>query len=358
MDGWQADGVGMLVAQQLVGIFAVNQIEVGPQAVRCRGFLLARPEVALRVLRERLEPRGLYPLIQSEHEVVVVPVPRQARRAEDRVWVNALLFLATVLTTLFVGAYHAGKDPLADWNNLWAGWPFSACILSILVCHELGHYFTARHYGIEVTLPYFIPAPIGLGTFGAFIKMRSPVTDRKALFDVAIAGPLAGLVLAIPILIIGLTLSQVVPLGDRAGIGLGSPPLFSFIAILVVGRVPEGFDVVLHPVAFAGWIGFFVTALNLLPLGQLDGGHIAYALWGKRATHFGMATALVLGILGLHYWPGWLFWAFLAFVLGFRHPPLMDDVTPLDPRRRLGAYGAFILLLLLITPAPFILSSG
>jgi membrane-associated protease RseP (regulator of RpoE activity) len=217
----------------------------------------------------------------------------------------------------------------------------------------MGHYLMARRYGVRVTLPYFIPAPIGLGTFGAFIKMKSPVIDRRSLFDIGIAGPLAGLLLAIPVLMIGLHLSELVPSGGRLGISLGSPLLFTVAQEIVLGPIPEGKDVLLHPVAFAGWIGLFVTALNLLPLGQLDGGHIAYALVGRQSEKLAFATAVVLALLGLTFWLGWLFWAFLGFMLGFKHPQPMNDVTPLDPPRRLVGLGALILLLCLITPAPF-----
>jgi membrane-associated protease RseP (regulator of RpoE activity) len=183
--------------------------------------------------------------------------------------------------------------------------------------------------------------------------MKSPVIDRRSLFDIGIAGPLAGLALAIPVLMIGLRLSEIVPSGGTLGISLGSPLLFTLVQELVLGPVPEGKDVLLHPVAFAGWIGLFVTALNLLPLGQLDGGHIAYALVGRQSERLAFITAAVLALLGFTFWLGWLFWAFLGFMLGFRHPQPMNDVTPLDPRRRLLGLGALILLFCLITPSPF-----
>jgi len=354
MQDWGPQGIGYFLGQQLLGIFAVEEWQVHDGSVHYRGALLAKPETALRVLRQRLEPYGFSPLIRSEREVVIIPTPAAVRGDErDRPWVHLLLFVATILTTLFVGALQQGVDPVSHPVQLLAGLPFSLSLLSILGVHEFGHYFTARHYGVKVTLPYFIPAPVGLGTFGAFIKMKSPVTDRKVLFDVGIAGPLAGLCLAIPVLMIGLNLSQIVPSGDRIGVSLGSPLLFTFILEMTLGRIPEGMDVLLHPVAFAGWIGFFVTALNLLPLGQLDGGHISYALLGQRSEKVAMVTALLLILLGIYFWPGWLFWAFLSFVLGFRHPPLMNDVTPLDKGRYLLGLGTLFLLLTLITPSPF-----
>ncbi|MFQ5881319.1 MAG: site-2 protease family protein [Candidatus Methylomirabilales bacterium] len=354
MEEWGSEGVGYFLGRQLFGVFEVEEWQVQGVAVRFRGTLLARPETALAILRQRLEPYGFSPLIQSVREILIVPTPAAVKRSEtDRPWVQILLFLATIFTTLFVGTLQQGVDPLSHPAGLLGGLPFSFSLLSILGVHELGHYFTARRYGVKVTLPYFIPAPVGLGTFGAFIKMKSPVIDRKSLFDVGIAGPVAGLCLAIPVLMMGLTLSEIVPAGDRTGISLGSPLLFTLILEMTLGRIPDGMDVLLHPVAFAGWIGFFVTALNLLPLGQLDGGHIAYALLGRRSEKLAFVTAIILVFLGITFWPGWLFWAFVAFMLGFKHPPPMNDVTPLDPGRRLVGLGALILLLCLITPAPF-----
>lgn len=354
MEEWGSEATGFFLAQQLSGVFEVEEWQVQGAAARFRGTLLARPENALAILRQRLEPHGFFPLLSSEREILILPTPAVTKRSgAERPWTQIFLFVATVITTLFVGALHAGVNPLTSPTSLLAGLPFSFSLLSILGVHEMGHYFTARRYGVQVTLPYFIPAPVGLGTFGAFIKLKSPVIDRRSLFDIGIAGPIAGLLLAIPVLMIGLTLSEIVPTRGHMGISLGSPLLFTVVQEMTLGTIPEGMDVLLHPVAFAGWIGFFVTALNLLPLGQLDGGHIAYALLGRQSERLAFLTAIVLAILGIAFWPGWLFWAFVAFMMGFKHPPPMNDVTPLDAGRRLLALGALILLLCLITPTPF-----
>lgn len=354
MPAWGSEEVGFFLARQLSGFFEVEKWQVQGAGVRFQGTLVARPETTVAALRQRLEPYGFSPLLLSEREILILPTPAVGKRGEaERPWPQILLFVATVATTLFVGALQQGVNPFADPASLVSGWPFSLSLLSILGVHELGHYFTARRYGVQVTLPYFIPAPIGLGTFGAFIKMKSPIGDRQSLFDIGIAGPIAGLCLAVPILMMGLTMSEIVPAHGEVGISLGSPLLFTFVQELTLGPIPEGMDILLHPVAFAGWIGFFVTALNLIPLGQLDGGHIAYALLGRHSEKVAFFTAIVLVFLGIRFWPGWLFWAFLGFILGFRHPPTMNEVTPLDPRRRLLAFGAFVLLLLLVTPAPF-----
>lgn len=345
------------LAGLLADVFHVEELQVQEAAIRFRGILLASPETAIRVLNGRLAPLGYHPLLRSRDEIVLLRAAPRRRPWMREPWPNLVLFVATMLTTLFVGALHQGADPLQDPRNLLAGLPFAATLLAILGVHELGHYFTAKAYGIRVTLPYFIPAPIGLGTFGAFIKMKSPVTDRRALLDVGIAGPLAGLVLAIPAVLVGLRLSTIVP-AQGAGVGLGTSLLFLFLQAIAVGPVPDGLDILLHPVAFAGWIGLFVTALNLLPIGQLDGGHIAYALLGRRHRQVAMGTAALLVALGIFFWQGWLVWAVLAIAMGFQHPPPLDDVTPLDGRRRLLAVGAFVLLLLLITPAPFFFPEG
>ncbi|HEV8663332.1 MAG TPA: site-2 protease family protein [Candidatus Methylomirabilis sp.] len=345
------------LARLLGDVFLVEELQVQDAAIRFRGILLASPETAVRVLTSRFGPLGYHPLLRSREELVLLRAAPRRRPWLTEPWPNLALFLATLLTTLFVGALHQGADPLGDPATLAAGLPFATTLLAILGVHELGHYFTARAYGIRVTLPYFIPAPVGLGTFGAFIRMKSPVTDRKALLDVGIAGPLAGLVLAIPAVLVGLRLSTIVP-AQGAGVGLGTSLLFLALQAIAVGPVPEGLDILLHPVAFAGWIGLFVTALNLLPVGQLDGGHIAYALLGRRHKQVAMGTAGLLVTLGILFWPGWLVWAVLAMAMGFQHPPPLDDVTPLNPGRRWLALGAFALLLLLITPAPFFFPEG
>lgn len=347
------DGLLFALGRELDGVFAISDWEVQNGAFHFRGRLMVDPEQAIRVLSRRYAPYGFYPMIRSEDEMTLYQAP--PRRKTAKPWVNLVLLGATLLTTLFVGATNEGVDIFRNPSGLLVGVPFAFSLLLILGIHELGHYFTARSYGVEVTLPYFIPAPIGLGTFGAFIKMKSPVTDRKALFDVGLAGPLAGLVIAIPVLVIGLRFSEIIlaPEPGRIGILLGSPLLFSFIQWLTLGSLPENADVLLHPVAFAGWIGLFVTALNLLPIGQLDGGHVSYALLGRHHRGVAIAALLGLAVMGTLFWPGWLFWADLALILGLKHPPPLNDVTPLDRRRRVVGVLAFFLLLSLITPAPF-----
>lgn len=349
------EDVLFFLEREMAGVFAISERHLFDGTVRLQGRLLIDPVTAVAELTERLAPHGYYPLLRSEEDLTIFQVAPAKQLFRTGSWVNVALFLATLATTVFVGAANRGANPLADPWSLGQGVPFAVTLLLILGVHELGHYFTARRYGIAVTLPYFIPAPIGLGTFGAFIKMKSPVTDRRALFDVGIAGPLAGLCVALPAIVVGLHWSEVIFTGseEHAGIALGTPLLFSLLQWLTLGPIPEGGDVLLHPVAFAGWIGLFVTALNLLPIGQLDGGHIAYALVGQHHRRVAIFAMLVLIGMGIAYWPGWLFWASLSLILGMKHPPPLNDVTRLDDRRRLLGFASLLLLLGVITPSPF-----
>ncbi len=341
--------------REVEGVFAISEGRLFNGTMYFKGRLLIDPGKAVAELTDRLAPHGYYPLLHDEEDLTILRVIPEKRLVRWGSWVNVLLFLATLATTVFVGAINRGADPLANPWSMAQGLPFATTLLAILGVHEFGHYFTARRYGITVTLPYFIPAPIGLGTFGAFIRMKSPATDRRALFDVGIAGPLAGLCVALPAIVVGLHWSELILTGaeEHAGIALGTPLLFSLLQWLTLGPIPEGGDVLLHPVAFAGWIGLFVTALNLLPIGQLDGGHIAYALVGRRHRMVAILALLVLVGMGITYWSGWLFWASLSLILGLRHPPPLNDVTRLDERRRLVGIASLLLLLSVITPSPF-----
>ena len=274
-------------------------------------------------------------------------------RPQPRKTVNIILFFLTLLTTTLAGALQEGVNPLENPELIYKGIPFSFALMGILLAHELGHYLMARRYGLNVTWPYFIPAPSFIGTFGAFIQMRSPVRDRRMLLDVGAAGPLVGLAVAIPFLVLGLKLSEVKVVEGQMGTSLGSSLILSFLSWLIVGPLPEGYDIVIHPVGFAGWIGLLVTSLNLLPIGQLDGGHVAYALWGERQNRWSKYVFLGLLALGVFGWPGWLFWAFLLFILGFRHPPLVEWWVPLDPKRKLIGQITIVIFFLTFIPIPF-----
>lgn len=266
--------------------------------------------------------------------------------------IHLALFLATVLTTLAAGAMQQGINPFLSPYSLWRGIPFSLTLLMILGAHEFGHYFMSRKHHIEVTFPYFIPAPSFIGTFGAFIRMKSPIMDRRILLDIGVAGPLAGMVVAVPVLLVGLSLSQIVPKASGEGIELGSSLLFSFLSWAIHGSIPEEMDLVLHPIAFSGWIGFLVTSLNLLPVGQLDGGHVTYAVLGPKQRVVAMVVVALLLVLGLTGWNGWLFWVAILFVMGIQHPPVVYDWIPLDGGRRAIGWGTLALFAVTFTPVP------
>lgn len=323
----------------------------------CFGGRLRMPaDQAYPLLAQRFRRLGFtLGLRRAGEEDVVLATPGVVHVQPSRVWVNAGLFVLTVLMTLLSGASsELGALPrtLADWLR---GIPFSFTLLAILGTHELGHYFAARRHKVAVTLPYFIPFPLGVGTLGAFIKMKSPVENRRALFDVAAAGPLAGLIVALPLLIIGLAGSpvQAAPVGVE-GLQEGNSLLYALLKLLIHGQwLPgNGQDVMLSSMAFAAWFGLLVTAFNLLPVGQLDGGHILYALgWGRRPL--GYAVLVVLIVLGAVAWSGWFVWAGLIyFVTGLDHPAPLDEITTLDrPRRVLGAV-LILIFVLVFTPIP------
>ena len=304
-------------------------------------------------------------LLEGEHgqsRLLLLPLDaaKAGRLSRPKWGLHVLLFLATLATTTWAGALHAGVDLLQEPGRFAVGLPYSLGLLLILGAHELGHYFTARFHGIDVTPPFFIPVPFALGTFGAFIRIKSLSPNRRALFDVAVAGPLAGLVFAIPALLVGLRLSQVIPGEVHTGFGVGGVDIDSSILLALLAKVSLGTSMtgsghlVLHPLAFAGWLGLVVTALNLIPIGQLDGGHMAHAQFGSRnARGIGIAAMILLFALALFVWPGLLMWAFIVFFLaGTRDMPAANDVTPIGPARQLLGYFTFLLLLLIIAPVP------
>lgn len=286
------------------------------------------------------------------------PVMRDLPQDESRpaYGLALALFIATLGTTLLAGALMDGANPFVRPAELARGIPFSLTLMAILLTHEMGHYITSRHYGVKASLPYFIPAPpilFMIGTFGAFINMRSPIVRRGPLLEIGAMGPIAGFVVAVVAVVAGLLQSSVQPADSLDGMKLGSPLLLEGLGALLVDTPGEGYDLVLHPVAFAGWIGLFVTALNLLPIGQLDGGHITYALFGRRHKAISIAAVLGLAVLGVVGWPGWLVWGILGAALGLRHPPVIDQDLPLTRRQRAIAWTSVAIFVVTFTPVPF-----
>jgi membrane-associated protease RseP (regulator of RpoE activity) len=293
---------------------------------------------------------------------------------QGKTWLNGLLFVLTVLSTCFVGLgwsasylfFESGADPvtvagraLSDPRVFPLSALYAAVLMTILVGHELGHYLTCRRYGIAATLPYFIPAPTLIGTLGAFIRIKSPINFKRQLFDIGANGPLVGFFLALTALVVGLAFSRVttyVPAGDS--IFFGEPILFRLLSAFFFGRTPEGSALVLHPVGFAGWVGILVTSFNLIPFGQLDGGHIAYALLGRKARFVSKSVVVILVVMGVFFWVGWFLWAAVILFFEFksklrlRHPPVLDEDMPLDPKRRFLGVLIVVIFILSFIPDP------
>jgi membrane-associated protease RseP (regulator of RpoE activity) len=282
---------------------------------------------------------------------------------------HVVLFIATFVTTTLVGASHYANfisefnrvQPVLSWSLLLGGLWYSGCVLGILGAHEMGHYVACRYYKLNASLPYFLPfiLPVNAfqtGTLGAVIRIRSPFPTRRVLFDVGIAGPIAGFVVLVPVLFIGLARSQILALPTSgAGVYLGEPLLFQWATTLVHGPVREGFGLNAHPMVFASWFGMLATALNLLPFGQLDGGHISYATLGRFSTPVSILTvtgAIVMTFISTSWLVLTLMMVVMLIVLGPRHPRVLYEYEPLSRGRRLLAIAAVIILALCFTPVP------
>ena len=354
-------------------------------AVVLRGRLTQPSDAAFIRWLAAFREIGYTPILRDDPEEaggvalrIMAGVPR---RTMPRVWLNIALFIVTFISTLFAGSMYGGAatevNSLADLlrpANLLTGWPFALTLLGILGSHEFGHYFAARYHRVAVSLPYFIPMPLGFGTLGAVIQMKEPVPDRRKLFDISVAGPLAGLAVAIPLLIAGLWTSPVLTPEPAAGVMVeGNSILYYFAKIAVFGKaLPNpisGEDVLMNQVTFAAWIGLLVTAINLLPVGQLDGGHTVYALFGRKARYLNVATLTfmaLLAIAGLEPvqrlvpalasvgYAGWFVWlALLMALVGPFHPPALNDVSRLDAGRRRIGYLVIVIFILIFVPVPF-----
>jgi membrane-associated protease RseP (regulator of RpoE activity) len=357
------------------GVYYLQNVEYRPQAVLCRGKLRTNPESAYKTVRENIEAEfgdRFFVIFQESLNgkpfFALVPnpqaQPKDGRASEPvtRPFLALGLLLITLFTTTVVGAEIAGvsaKQLQSDPSVLLQGLPYSLALMAILSIHELGHYVAARFYKVRTTLPYFIPIPFFLGTFGAFIQMRSPIPNRKALFDVGIAGPLAGFVITLPVLIWGLAHSSIVPLSDASRLFNfeSLDPRFSFL-LTILGKLALGnqlapeIAIKLHPVAVAGYIGLIVTALNLMPVGQLDGGHIVHAMFGQRTgAAIGQITRLLVLLLALLE-KDLLLWAIILLFMPVADEPALNDVSELDKWRDLWGFLALVILVSIVLPAP------
>lgn len=357
-------------------VYYIQNIEYRPQAVICRGQLRTTPTNAYQQIKENIEAQfGDRFLIifqegfNAKPFFVLVPntqVSRATAREQEQLTrpkLALLLLVTTLVTTIIVGANRAGVTSTMVQSNaseILKGLPYAVALITILGIHELGHYLTARYYKIRSTLPYFIPMPFFLGTLGAFIQMRSPIPNRKALFDISIAGPVAGFIATLPILMWGLANSEVVPQSDKTG--LLNPDalnpnyslLLALLSKLALGsQLTAQSAINLHPVAEAGFLGLIVTALNLMPVGQLDGGHIVHAMFGQRtAVVIGQISRLLLLVLALLVQQEFVLWAIILIFLPLIDEPALNDVSDLDNKRDMGGLLAMALLIIIVLPMP------
>ena len=361
----------------------------GPM-LRYRGHLLSDESASLYdLLAASVKSYDLTPLFRIEDgQQVIYLVTSPPEQKPSNPWVNIVLFGLTVFSVMLAGATPEGPLP-ADFigqiltllKSIFTGWPFALAMLGILLAHEFGHYLVSRYHKTPATLPYFIPFPFSpLGTMGAAILMKGVPKNKRILFDIGVAGPLAGMIIAIPVLFLGLSMSQLGAV-DPTPISFieGNSLIYLFAKFAVFGKLlPEpasfgtlppflywmryfftgqpspigGVDVFIHPVAFAGWAGLLVTALNLVPAGTLDGGHVVYALFGEKARKAFPYLIGMMAVLGL-FWSGWWLWAFMLFWLGRVNAETLDQITQLDERRRKVAIFVIVLFVLVFTPVPF-----
>lgn len=383
-------------------VFRIDDVTLGDALkdrfiYRFRGQLLQDDSAeAYDKLFESLKPHAITPLFRVEEDrQVVYLIKGFPEHKPARIWINALLLALTVLSVWLAGALYAYSynhpnveiNSLTGWysaaiRNFWDGLPFALSLMSILLAHEFGHYIIGRLHKADVTLPYFIPFPVpgGFGTMGAVIQMKIPPKNRRSLLDIGLAGPIAGLVVAIPVLLLGLSLSKlgpVQPLSQLEGNSIlylllkytvfgkllpapvdynGVAPLVYWVRYVITGTPSPvgGLDVQLNPIAWAGWVGLLVTSLNLIPAGQLDGGHVMYGLIGKRTSRLLTPILIMLAVLGF-FWMGWWFWVILLLLFGRISDEPLDQITQLDSRRKLVAVMAIVLFILVFIPIPLVL---
>lgn len=303
----------------------------------------------LEETNRQLEPLGWQAKFAGRDSVPILEVKPETKASFP--WLAAGLFAATVLSVIFFPPFLQYETEIfRNWNLVAQNLPFAFGLLAILTCHEAGHFFAAKRLGVEVSFPYFIPGPTLFGTFGAIIRANAPFFNRRELMEIAAAGPIAGLAVAIPALIYGLLNSQVV-LETTGGLMLGDSLLSKWLSDLIWGKLPEGYTILISPLGFAGWAGLLVTMLNLLPIGSLDGGHIAYALFGKKQKW--VARIFWFSLFPLGFWfNGWWMWALLAIFFRLEHSPTLDDGYELATSHQVLGWLSLLIFILIFIPVP------
>ena len=313
--------------------------------------VLSRGHVINNIIRRA---KAYFSLLNMNPEAVILKRKKfyfeEDSYKQKNIWINILLFVVTVITTTVAGAESVSSIRAIVFSGL----PYSITIMTILLSHEMGHYLAARYFGLKATLPYFIPFPSIVGTMGAIIKLKSPIQDRRVLLFVGAMGPIAGFILSLAASIVGIYLSEVKALPAEPG-GIvpifGDSLIFLILTKIIHGTIPQGFDIYFSPYAWAGWIGFLVTSLNLMPIGQLDGSRVIYALIGRKQLYVGWATLAGLIVLSF-FWPGWILWIIMAFVfLMIGHPPVEDGVA-LSAGEKIMGWFCIIIFLLTFIPVP------
>jgi len=321
-----------------------------------RLILRARPHLekseAISTMHKRLGIAGYSASIREDGDGLLIGVKEVAARKIPIL--NIVLFAVTLVTMFLAPALLTFSfDYFRHPGAIVARIEFTLALIIILLCHEFGHYLAGRRRGVLMSLPYFIPAPNIVGTFGAIIRSRSPFTNRRDLLEVGAAGPIAGFIISIIALAIGLYTAQVIPVATEGMMSLGDSLLIKFLSWIIIGPIPAGFQPALPEVGIAGWFGMLLTMINLLPLGQLDGGHVIYGLIGQNQHNLGKFFILPLAILGF-WWPGWWIFGVLVLFFGIKHPPTINDSMPLSPAARIMGYAAILIFIISFVPVPFI----
>ncbi len=385
---------GTLVSRLVVdiqNIFNVIEIETPPKAAQgtiifVGELLMSDSEAAYDLIAERWKRHDYTPMLkQYRQKIGLTAQPGVVIAQPSNPWINLILGIITLISVLFTGAMYESKSgdlptTLAAWAS---GLPMMFAMMSILTAHEFGHYFAARYHKVAATLPYFIPLPAPIspvGTLGAFIQLRSPFKTKKQLFDIGVAGPLGGLIFALPLIIWGVLNAPIQQLTHEGNSMLEGNSIFylgikyfihgqllpSFnqyadlstlkeFSLLLMGIVPSGggTDIMINSFTLAAWFGLFVTAMNLLPVGQLDGGHLAYCLLGNKSRWLGLTLVSIMVLAGIFTWSGWLLWSILVFfVVGVGHPAPLNDLAPLGTARKILAYVMIIVFIILFMPMP------